>query len=82
MSGENCGLSHVHVDPLTLTLSPSEGERETIAGVCQQFHGFISRAKFAKRMANFVEHALSIAAIVFSKHESSFRQKMRQAVCT
>ena len=42
--GETAASRHVLVDSLTLTLSPSAGERETIACVCRPSHGFLSKA--------------------------------------
>ena len=41
--GEIAASRHVLVNPLTLTLSPSEGERETFACVCRPSHGPFSR---------------------------------------
>ena len=41
--GETAASWYVLVDPLTLTLSPSEGERETIACDCGPSHGFLSK---------------------------------------
>ena len=39
--GETGASRHVVADPLTLTLSPSEGERETIACACRPSDGIL-----------------------------------------
>ena len=43
--GVTAASRRVLVDPLTLTLSPSEGERETNASVCRPSHGFLSKER-------------------------------------
>ena len=43
--GETAARRHVLVGPLTLTLSPSEGERETIVSLCRPSHGFLCKLK-------------------------------------
>ena len=41
--GKTAANRHVPVDPLTLTLSPSEGERENIPCSCRPSYGFLSK---------------------------------------